>query len=267
MGFLENYFIRPVLEHTGYNLVNTLAYAVLLIVALFLVYKILIKMKIKLDWKLWISLIPFIFLGGMLRALQDIKFFDFLGVYHVFFVTPVIYVIIFLMSFAGIVVSKYFWKDFIIYFGILLAVVFSVPVILNAKNTFSFALIISIAAISYAVVYAVLRRIKINILGKWNSYNSQILAAHLLDASAAFVAVSIIGGYKESGVFTSFLFSQMPGWVFIPLKTVIVLMALYFIDKDSKKEMNWLLKFAILIIGLGPALHNIFSVFMGSNMA
>ena len=47
MGFFEDYFLRPVLEHTGYNPINTAAYALLLIVALFLVYKILAKIEIR----------------------------------------------------------------------------------------------------------------------------------------------------------------------------------------------------------------------------
>ena len=73
MGFFEDYFIRPTLEHTGYNPVNTITYAVALIIALFLVYKVLMKIKIKPDRRLWIDLLPFVFLGGALRALQDRK--------------------------------------------------------------------------------------------------------------------------------------------------------------------------------------------------
>ncbi|MDI6720831.1 MAG: DUF63 family protein [Candidatus Aenigmarchaeota archaeon] len=264
MGFFEDYFIRPTLEHTGYNMVNTIAYAIILIVALFAVYKILVRTGIKPDRRLWIDLLPFIFLGGALRALQDINFFGFLGVYHVLFVTPMIYIIIFLLAFAGILVSKYIWKNFIRYFGIALLAAFLAPVLFSIKNPVPAALIIFVAALSYAALYCMLKYVKIGLLR--NSYNSHIMAAHMLDASTAFVAVSIIGGYKESSVFTNFLFSQMPGWVFIPIKAAIILVVLHFIDKDSMNEMNWLLKFAILVLGLGPGLHNLFSVLMGSNM-
>ncbi len=266
MGFLEDYFIRPTLEHTGYNMVNTIAYAIILIAALFAVYKILVKTGIKPDRKLWIDLLPFIFLGGALRALQDINFFDFLGVYHALFVTPMIYIIIFLLAFAGIMISKYTRKNFIRYFGIMLTIISATLVAINVKNPLGFAMILAVAAVSYAILYFTLKYSKINMVGRLGSYNSQIIAAHLLDASAAFVAVSVLGGYKESSVFTSFLFSQLPGWVFIPIKAAIILIVLHFIDKDSKDETNWLLKFAILVLGLGPGLHNLFSVFMGSNM-
>ncbi len=267
MGFFEDYFIRPVIEHTGYNIINTIAYAIILIAALFAVYKMLLKIGIRLDRRLWYDLLPFVFLGGILRALQDINFFGFLGVYHALLVTPMIYIIIFSAAFAAILVSKYLWKDFIRYFGISLAIAFIVPVLMNMRNAGSLFIILAMAGLSYAGIYFILTRINHGILGNPVSFNSQIMLAHLLDASAAFVAVSVVGGYQESGVFTYFLFSQVPGWLFIPIKAFIVLLVLHFIDKETNNEMNWILKFAVLALGLGPALHDTFSVIMGSNMA
>ncbi|MFA4820034.1 MAG: DUF63 family protein [Candidatus Aenigmatarchaeota archaeon] len=266
MGFFEDYFIRPTLEHTGYNLVNTIAYAVALIIALFLVYKVLVKIEIKLDRRLWIDLLPFVFLGGVLRALQDINFFGFLGVYHALFVTPMIYIIIFSLAFTGILFSKYFWRDFIRYFGLVLAIVSLILVLVNAKNPAALAIILLVATASYAILYGILKYAKVNIFQNRGSYNSQIIAAHLLDASTAFVAVSVIGGYWESSIFTSFLFSRMPGWFFIPIKAAVILLILHFVEKESSNETKWLIKFAILVLGLGPGLHNLFSVFMGSNL-
>ena len=267
MGFFEDYFIRPVIEHTGYNIINTITYAIVLIAALFAIYKILLKIKIRLDRRLWLDLIPFVFLGGTIRALQDINFFGFLGMYHALFVTPMIYIIIFSAAFAALLVSRYLWRNFIRYFGISLAIAFVVPVLMNMRNAGSLLIILAMTGLSYAIIYFILRRIKLGIIGSLGSFNSLIVAAHLLDASAAFIAVSVVGGYEESGVFTSFLFSQVPGWVFIPIKAFIVLLALHFIDKEVKNEMNWILKFAVMALGLGPALHDTFSVMMGSSMA
>lgn len=265
MGFLEDYFIRPTLEHTGYNLVNTITYAGILIIALFAVYKILLRIEIKLDRNLWLNLLPFVFLGGALRALQDINFFGFLGAYHALFVTPMIYIIVFFLAFASIFVSKYIWKDFTRYFGTALAIISLLLIAINAKNSAALVMIAAMAASIYLILYYILKALRINVVRELNSYNSHIIAAHLLDAGAAFIAVSVIGGYRESSIFTSFLFSQLPGWVFIPIKVAIVLTAIHFIDKETKSEINWLLKFAILVLGLGPGLHNTFSVFIGSN--
>ena len=148
----------------------------------------------------------------------------------------------------------------------MLAIISLVLILVNAKNPVALATILSVAVASYAILYIILKYTKINIFQKWSSYNSQIIAAHLLDASTAFVAVSVIGGYWESSIFTSFLFSRMPGWFFIPIKASIILLILHFVDKENNNETKWLIKFAILVLGLGPGLHNLFSVFMGSNL-
>ena len=44
--FFQQYFIDPVMTGSGYNIYNTLAYAVILVVAAFATYKLLKKMKI-----------------------------------------------------------------------------------------------------------------------------------------------------------------------------------------------------------------------------
>lgn len=266
MGFFEYYFIRPVIEHTGYNIVNTTTYALVLIASIFLIYKITVKLKISLDKELWINLVPFVFLGGILRALSDISFFSVLGPYHALFVTPSLYIIVFLLAFASIIISKLLWRDFIRYFGLLSVIISISFVLLNIKNIFPLSIVIFIAAISYVIIYKSLKYLKIDILNRIQSYNSYVLGAHLLDASTAFVAVSVIGGYQESGIFTSFLFSQMPGWFFIPLKAILILIVLHFLDKENDEKTKWILKFAIFVLGLGPGLHNLFSIILGSNM-
>lgn len=272
MGFIEDYFIRPLTEHSGYNIVNTATYAIILIVSLFVIYKILIKMKIKFDKNLFLSLLPFVFIGGALRALKDVSFFDFLGVYHILFATPFIYILVFLLAFFSLIISKYLWEGFIKYFGVILLVISIIPVIFFIKDVNSAFIILFVAFLSYAVVYFVLKCLKIKILSK--SYSPYLLLAHLFDASTAFVAVSVIGGYKESGIFTSFFFSEVPGFFFIPVKALIILVVLYFINKENSKKIlsedeiniKWFLMFSILVLGLGPGLHNFFSILMGSAM-
>ena len=44
--FFQTYFIDPVMQGTGYNIYNTLVYALLLVIAVFATYKLLKKMKI-----------------------------------------------------------------------------------------------------------------------------------------------------------------------------------------------------------------------------
>jgi len=64
MDFFQQYFIDPVMQGTGYNIYNTLAYALILILAVFATYKLLKKMKISIDDRFVIGVLPYVILGG-----------------------------------------------------------------------------------------------------------------------------------------------------------------------------------------------------------
>ncbi|MEK6924108.1 MAG: DUF63 family protein, partial [Candidatus Micrarchaeota archaeon] len=102
-GFIDEYFVRP-LAHPGetapYNFVNTVVFAVVAIAAAWGVLRILQLLRVKVDWELGKSLVPFILFGGVVRALVDAQVLprsvNIAGVTAYPFVTPVIYVLVFL---------------------------------------------------------------------------------------------------------------------------------------------------------------------------
>src|SRR3989338_11283949 len=98
--FFQQYFIDPLIQGTGYNVYNTLVYAVLLIAAVFVTYKLLKKMKITIDNKFLLGVLPYVILGGLLRALEDASS------YGIWLKTPLIYIVIFLVALGGLLASK-----------------------------------------------------------------------------------------------------------------------------------------------------------------
>ena len=75
MSFIEQYFIRPILINGFFNPVNTLMYALILIIAAVLVYtKILQPAKIRIGRAFVISLLPFIFFASTTRVLRDFTY-------------------------------------------------------------------------------------------------------------------------------------------------------------------------------------------------
>ncbi len=80
----------------AYNPVNTIFYGFIVIIVLYWTYKLFKKFKIELDFKFFIAIIPFIFVGGVSRALEDAELFFTPMAY--FFIAPIIYI------FIGIVV-------------------------------------------------------------------------------------------------------------------------------------------------------------------
>ncbi len=256
MGFIEDYFINPILEGTGYNIVNTLTYGILLIVFLFFLMKILKNWKIRLDEDFWLDLLPFVLLAGVLRALQDIETFNFLGTFQYFFVTPLIY---FLMT-ALVIISLVFKsvrERMTRYIGFALLALSLVMALFHVTNPLAFVVVGAMAVIIYIITQKIVVWKAPDFLDGINKY---VLFAQIFDSCATVAALSIFGGFREQHVLPNFLFSFLPVWVFIPIKILIALAAIYIIDRETKDEWNWLLKFAVFVLGMGPGTRDMFAL-------
>lgn len=109
--FVYKYFWGPIVSDLegrpvdgiteGYNIVNTIVYALLLAVVLLIMYKVVKRLKITMDLGLIVASIPFFLFGGVSRALEDAVLFQ--GWLGYWFISPLIYVMIgLLFAFAGI---------------------------------------------------------------------------------------------------------------------------------------------------------------------
>lgn len=261
MGFLEEYFIDPIIYGTGYNIVNTITFAIILIIALFFLIKLLRRLDIKTDRKLWYDLIPFVLLGGVLRALQDMNFFENLSIFQYFFVTPLIYFVVFFLALGIILFSKYSKIDITKDAGYFLLIFFSVIVVFKGINWDIFGIIMALTLLIFFSIFFALKFFKSKIIKGLNSFP---LFAHILDSSASVTAIMLVSGFKEQHVVPSFLFTFLPYWTFIPIKILIVLTALFIIDKEAKGKWNWMLKFTVFVLGMGPGIRNTLSVLMGA---
>ena len=262
MDFFQQYFLDPIETGAGYNIVNTMAYAIILILSLFLLIKAMKRLGIKLDDRLWTDLLPWIVLGGVLRALEDIAFFP-----HTWLlITPGIYLLVFAGAFISLLVQRYTKLPFTRYLGLSLLALFGLTAVISAKNWVSLALTLALALGVFMLAFYALRLLKIRILkGK----NWQVLFAHMADASATFMAVSYLcvgsSRYFEQHVVPSAIFAGVGPWVFIPLKIAVILLSLWVIDRETNKEWNWMLKFTVLVLGLGPGTRDLLTAFMNSS--
>ncbi len=76
----------------GYTLVSEITYGIVLILALFGIYRLFERIEIQIDEKLVLSLLPFFLLGGTLRVLEDAELYREPYVY--LFISPLIYFVI-----------------------------------------------------------------------------------------------------------------------------------------------------------------------------
>ncbi len=76
----------------GYTLISEITYGIILILALLGIYKLLKRFKIQIDVRFVLSVLPYFFLGGTLRVLEDAELYKEPFVY--LFISPLIYFVI-----------------------------------------------------------------------------------------------------------------------------------------------------------------------------
>ncbi len=254
MGALEEYFINPVIYETGkYNIVNTLAYGLILVASAYLVFKVLGRLKIRVERNFACALLPFIALGAGLRVLRDAEVLK-----SYIFITPGSYVITFSIAFAALLLSIAaqrrfkieYWKTMLA-IGVLLCVPVYALLISMIANAPALVEII-LATVAWYAVLMVVSKSKPDILTKGNV---AIISAHMLDASSTFVSKYF--GYVEEHVVAGALIPALGPWSMFALKLIIVIPVLYFFDRDikDKNSKNWW-KIIVLILGLAPGIRN-----------
>jgi len=251
IDFIQKYFVEPTLLQSGYNPVNTAFYSAVFVLLLYLAIKFFEKSKIRLEKETWFDLLPFVFLGGIWRTLFDVGFFNFLGVVKFFFVTPLIYFSIFITIVACATITRIYTK-FLRYSGIALAGFFCAALLTFGKNLYLFLIALFFSAFVFTIVLLVLKILKLSKLAK--SINSHIIFGHVLDASSALVAV-LLAGFKEAQILPSIAILFSP-FLFLSLKALVPLVLIYLIDKKTRKNTNFILKFALLVLGLPQGIHN-----------
>jgi uncharacterized membrane protein len=282
--FFAEYFIDPIKYDTGYNIVNTITYAIILAVAVFAVYRILKKLKIDIDKKFFFSLLPFILLGGILRSVEDLIEHNGgwqPGIFvlesstgigrNTLLITPLMYFFIFALAFSSLMLAIIIQRKFKIeYYKSWLAVgtamcIFSLTYI-GVKEFFALwaiALITLSWALIFLAIKAIAKHRKIERLDKFLSReNMIIIMAHMFDATTTFVSIQYYP-YWEQHVVAGFFIGMFGPWVMFLLKLPVILAALYVIDNETDGQKNIFIKIAVLMLGLGPGVRNGLRLIMG----
>lgn len=74
LTFFQTYFVDPILNNGWFNPVNTPILALILVIGVFLVYKMLERMKISIDRKFFLAILPFIIWAPLTRVIRDFSY-------------------------------------------------------------------------------------------------------------------------------------------------------------------------------------------------
>jgi len=254
--FLD-YFIAP--KKTGYDIPKTLTYAVIFVIAIYLIFKLLKKLKVKIDRRLTLAVLPYVIFGSTLRVLEDLG-----AVSSIIFVTPGIYILVSLIFLSVLLISlviekkkgiPYFKISFVI--GLLL-MSFSIA---NLRPTNFYGLfLVSVFFFPWVLIFFFFK--------KWSPANRVVASVQMFDASVTFVALNFFGqnilgniGFYEQHVVPTFIINLFGPASFIVVKLIATVLALVFIDRFAEdKELGNYLKLIIGILGLATGTRDLFAI-------
>ncbi len=265
----NRYIVEPLYADTGYNVVNTLLYATLFIIAVFVIYRELFSRKrLKLDEGFALSLLGWMVLGGVVRVLKDAGVLS-----SIIFVTPFIYILLFSAVIVSIYAFKFLearkvlkdWKKALFFTGwglTLIALSF-----LHIGNVTGVLFALGLWVLLGFLLFLMSTRI-IFLAEKWNFF---ALQAQLLDACGSFVGITYYNFWEKHVLGRSLmnilesknmlLINGSAAWVMIALKLLFVPLALWLVDKHSKDETEArFIKLLIIILGIGIGTRNVLAV-------
>jgi uncharacterized membrane protein len=270
--FFYKYYIDPIRYEQPYNAVETITYALILIAALYLLYRWFNNSDFRVDGRFVLATIPYVIFGGVLRVVQDTRMIQSDAQFAI--VTPFIYFVIFAYTFGILLFSRYLERQKIVddylkvYAGAGIFSTFMVALILIAWSTAHhgvdltiLAIILGMAVTATALVWGFIRYVL-----KWEYVSDplyvMLLFGQLLDASATSYGIDFHPGiqYIEQHVVGSFLIDWAhTAFVMFPLKLLVLFPAIY-VMQMYRKEANpafWhLVLLAMIVVGFAPGVRD-----------
>ena len=275
-SFINEHYILPIWQGTGYNLVNTLTYAAIAILAVYLIYRVL-KGRVAIDRRFVSSALCFVLLGSTIRVVTDsiqngvftpitpihaLVLDSHIYDYGYLTVTPGIYVVtaaILLFSMAILHILRrmeWLWAvgfimwlpHFLLLIPFMKYAIYAIPILL-------------MAAIPAYIAY---RYFKDRIL-------CGIVAGHALDGAATFFVIDIFSkisgiGYGEQHVFSSAI-GEIAGtyFIFYLVKVIIAFVAAYLITKEKMPdEEKRYIALVLMIMGFAPGIRDVLRMVVGA---
>jgi len=260
--FLYRYYVVP-----GYNIVNTLTYGLFLGLIVFYLIPRIKRFIPRIDLNFILALVPFMVFGASMRELVDRGFGIYSGhsVYpeNFYLVSPWIYFTMFFLTLAGLAISLLIQKRFKIAYpktlfilGSILALYNIYLIVLNMKTIEPLVLVIISFILISTLLLVLVRLLKLDFM--FFEKNYLVALAHIFDASTTFVGIDFYNNVEQHVVPNLFIGMFHTAAIMFPLKVLVVLPALYLIDKELSNDefSRRFIKLVIIIIGLGPAIRN-----------
>jgi uncharacterized membrane protein len=277
MDFFNEFFIKPMTMSgvQGYNLVNTLVFIVLLVIACGIIYYVL-RNKVEFNFNFTLAMLPYILFGISMRVIMHqieagllvidglVKTANPMQLGFWFF-TPGIWILTFALVIVGLLLGGVLKKLELrrtLYFGIIVMII---PILFNFYFFNNWAVFLAtlalILVVSYGLCYLINRFTKYKILN--DKTNFFIVLGQGFDGIASAIAIAFFS-FSEQHVFSNMLMDISPA-LFASIKLLIALLICWSLDdylKDQPKKKNIVgfVKIIIAILGLATGLASLFKL-------
>lgn len=267
--FINRYYVDPIVNDAGYNIVNTLTWAAVLAICVYILYALKLFRRLDITFRhsaFAAGVVCYVLFGSSLRVLEDADIFT--PPLGYLLITPVIYFVVFFVTLAALLLSLKIYKEryhtpFAI-IGIGLTSM-NIGVLLWHERIAYPAeslLIIALTVLITASIYIGAGFAKVAFLR--DRLNVAILGAHLFDASSTTVGIDLLNYHGKHVVENYLVDLTGTGAVMYPLKLLVFIPLLYLVDSEFEElELRDLLKLVILVLGLSPACRNTLRILFG----
>jgi len=270
--FLYKYYIDPIRYGEAYTLVDTLTYALILIAAVYLLYRGLRRYGIAIDDELVLATLPYVVFGGLLRVVEDTGMIT--SDLRFLLITPLIFFVVALIAGVALfggkiaenagIVSRYSK----VYAGVGVAGSFLSGAALVwfglTETTIALgvlAAILTLAAVSSLALWAFMAYAL-----KWgyvsNLLYKLLIFGHMLDASATsygidlhpvhYVEQHVVGGALIDATGTAFSMFLLKFAVIIP---AVYVLELY--RREGDTGFWHLILLAMIVVGMAPGIRDL----------
>lgn len=281
-----------IVAHEGYTMISEITYGIILILALYAIYRLLKRLNIEVNWRFALALMPYILFGPISRVLEDTGYFEEPIVY--WYISPLIYLQIAIFTISFLLLGYHLEKKYssssitvnkVLFLGGLIFLVPSLYLISrwifgyrwSSTNGVRFDVFLIVLAIVCLIVGFVYFFARINEKKEYfrvykNPLNLAMLSGHLIDGITSYISIkdpfSMGLNYAEKHPASNFLL-EIWGPLFPIVKFLLIIIVIYVFDvylKDELKNhmtLTNLLKIVILILGFSPGLRDLLRVTMG----
>ena len=276
-NFFYEFFVSPILEKTGYNMVNTFVYAVIALVAVYLIWKGLKRTGIVVDKEFFFGTLAFVLFGSTMRVVTDsVDSGVFSGV------TPVHQLILDsgIYNYGFLTVSP---GTYILVAAIYLVCLFGLHFMNRIQDLkwvglalFAFHFLLLVPFMDYAahaIPVLILTAIPTYLAYRYfgDILSATVVAGHALDGAATFYIIDIFPQLTGISYFEQHVIPRMIGeafdtyFLFYLVKIAVAGLAAYVVKKEKigEQEKTYIL-LVFAIAGLAPGVRDVLRMVVGA---